>query len=224
MLIYSLEDFYKIKETQYNDQIFCIFINKDYFSNEEKFCTIILPTYKDLYSSIPHKKVSEINDTYDIREFFDTNPIEKIKIISNSEKIINNRYQNYAQELFSIINSKKKENKTDLLQQVIIKIVKAATQDEESKDNNSYPLFLKSLTKLEKRALNTLLHNGYLNEYGEGNVSITKLCADSEVSRPVFKNIFTKLKDYNIASIQNKGVNGTEIKILSQSLLKEKLI
>ena len=51
-------------------------------------------------------------------------------------------------------------------------------------------------------------------ENGEGAVSISHLTNTSGMSRPVFKSVLQKMKDMQIAEINNMGVKGTHIKII----------
>lgn len=78
---------------------------------------------------------------------------------------------------------------------------------------------LLNLTKTEEQALNIILQN--LNSDYEGNISISQLVQDSNISRPVFKNVIQKMKDSLIAEIDNQGVKGTYIKILNEDIINQ---
>lgn len=67
------------------------------------------------------------------------------------------------------------------------------------------------LTKTEFKALKILKTK--LTD-GIGSVSVVKLVEETDISRPVWKNLFLKLKDNNAAEITNNGVKGTHIKLL----------
>lgn len=69
--------------------------------------------------------------------------------------------------------------------------------------------FSSKLTKTENNALAAILAR--LNEHGEGNISISAIVEETGISRPVYKNLFTKLEKNNIAKINNQGVKGTYI-------------
>ena len=69
--------------------------------------------------------------------------------------------------------------------------------------------FSSKLTKTENNALAAILAR--LNEHGEGNISISTIVEETGISRPVYKNLFTKLEKNNIAKINNQGVKGTYI-------------
>lgn len=71
--------------------------------------------------------------------------------------------------------------------------------------------FLSTLTDNEKEAFKIIQRS--LPE-GEGNISISKLLLETPVSRPVFKNTLQKMKDSNIAQVDNQGVKGMYIKFM----------
>lgn len=71
----------------------------------------------------------------------------------------------------------------------------------------------KLLSKTEQKALLEL--KNYLPQ-GEGSISISQLCFDTKISRPVYKSLFQKLKECGLIEIKNQGVNGTYIKFISR--------
>ncbi len=77
--------------------------------------------------------------------------------------------------------------------------------------------FLKQLTNAEERAYYSIV-----KEIGaEGNITISKLVEKNSISRPVYNNLFVKMKENNVASIVNMGMKGTYIKILEPELKAE---
>lgn len=99
----------------------------------------------------------------------------------------------------------------EMVKTTILEIMKIAlTKTISTKD------FLHSLTDTEKEALKMLMH--YL-EMGEGVVSISQLVEQCNISRPVFKSTLQKMKDMEIAEINNQGMKGTYIKIIDGSFL-----
>ena len=70
--------------------------------------------------------------------------------------------------------------------------------------------FRNAITATELLALKSIINTiGY-----EGNFSIVKLIQSSGISRPVFTSINQKLKEYQMAEVENQGVKGTHIKFL----------
>lgn len=94
----------------------------------------------------------------------------------------------------------------DLVKQCIIEIMQIALTKTVSADE-----FLSTLTEAEQSALKYIMQ--YI-ENGEGAVSISHLTNTSGMSRPVFKSVLQKMKDMQIAEINNMGVKGTHIKII----------
>lgn len=76
----------------------------------------------------------------------------------------------------------------------------------------SYSSFIKCLSKTEIEAL-AAIQNHLV--YGTGNISIAKIVDETGISRPVWKNLFTKMEKNNIATVRNEGVKGTYIKMLN---------
>ena len=76
------------------------------------------------------------------------------------------------------------------------------------KSTNDTPI---SLTETEKNALNIILNKINFND---GIISISQLIEESNISRPVFKNLLLKLENNSIILVKNMGVKGTYIKLL----------
>lgn len=99
----------------------------------------------------------------------------------------------------------------ELVKECIIEIMKIAATKTISRDE-----FLAILTDIEKTALKVIMQ--YLTD-GEGAVSITQLTNENNMSRPVFKSVLQKMKDAEIAEINNMGVKGTHINIIDGAFL-----
>lgn len=94
----------------------------------------------------------------------------------------------------------------ELVTSVIVEIMKIAlTRTINEKE------FLDMLTSTEKTALKIIMN--YIDK-GEGVISISQLTNQYNISRPVFKSVLQKLKDMEIAEVNNMGVKGTQIKII----------
>ncbi len=99
----------------------------------------------------------------------------------------------------------------EMVKSTILEIMKIAlTKTVSTKE------FLHTLTDIEKEALKIIMQ--YL-EFGEGVVSISQLVEQHSISRPVFKSILQKMKDMDIAEINNQGMKGTYIKIIDGGFL-----
>jgi hypothetical protein len=62
-------------------------------------------------------------------------------------------------------------------------------------------------------ALKNLALAGIRDEIGnEGYVSVVKMIQKTNISRPVFTSLLSKLQTFKVAVVENKGVKGTYIK------------
>ena len=75
--------------------------------------------------------------------------------------------------------------------------------------------FLNKITHAEKRALSAIGEK----IKSEGYISVTIITKETSISRPVYTNLFRKLKEYNMADVSNKGVKGTYIKFINPELI-----
>lgn len=99
----------------------------------------------------------------------------------------------------------------------VIEILKYSFEDCQLKSSASKEEFYSKLTNAETRAYHSII-----KEIGdEGNITISKLVKDNNISRPVYNNLIVKMKDSNIANVVNMGVKGTYIKIIETQLKAE---
>lgn len=78
--------------------------------------------------------------------------------------------------------------------------------------------FMDRLTANEEIAFKAICSE--LSNEGIGNVSIVKLQQKTNLSRPVYSNLFNKMKEAGIATIENQGVKGTHIVLYSLDFLQ----
>ncbi len=78
--------------------------------------------------------------------------------------------------------------------------------------------FMDRLTANEEIAFKAICSE--LSNEGVGNVSIVKLQQKTNLSRPVYSNLFNKMKEAGIATIENQGVKGTHIVLYSLNFLQ----
>lgn len=101
------------------------------------------------------------------------------------------------------------------LQTDIFNIIKA------SDNSASIPAaadFIERLTANEVMAFRAVCNE--LSNEGIGNVSIVKLQQKTNLSRPVYTNLFNKMKEAGIANIENQGVKGTHIVLYTLDLMQ----
>lgn len=83
----------------------------------------------------------------------------------------------------------------------------------------TYHNFLNKLTNTEERALVAVARSIGV----EGNITISKLVDETHISRPVYNNLLIKLKENNVAEVNNMGMKGTYIKF-THTVLKAKIL
>lgn len=69
--------------------------------------------------------------------------------------------------------------------------------------------FYKALTENEKNAFIAIRETIGLS----GNISIVKMIQKTNISRPVWTSLLTKMEKFGIAQVKNQGVKGTYIEI-----------
>ena len=116
--------------------------------------------------------------------------LKNLPMLITSSEEINQHKERIADVVFRIVNKSFTETK------------KKMTKED----------FVNSLTKTEKKAFEFLLTK---LSNGEGVVSISQLILETNISRPVFKNLLSKMGE--VAEINNLGVKGTYIKIYNHN-------
>lgn len=72
--------------------------------------------------------------------------------------------------------------------------------------------FYKALTDNEKTAFIAIREAIGLS----GNISIVKLIQQTNLSRPVWNSLLTKMEKFGIAQIKNQGAKGTHVEIVKE--------
>lgn len=117
--------------------------------------------------------------------------------------------------MYPELDSPLRDRAIESLNNGVMEIIKFSLQDPMSEITKEQ--FFKQLTNAEQRAYYSIV-----KEIGaEGNITISKLVEKNSISRPVYNNLITKLKEYGIATVVNQGMKGTNIKILQPELKVE---
>ena len=80
---------------------------------------------------------------------------------------------------------------------------------------------LKILTSTEKKVLNFIIQD--FNGSAEGYIRVNQATEKYNISTSVFRTLFYKIKEYNIAEINSRGVKGTFIHFNNLYILKDLL-
>lgn len=90
-----------------------------------------------------------------------------------------------------------------IIKQIITRAIKNNANQEQE--------FFNQLTKTEWQVLSNILHLEF-NGAAAGYITVHQLTDKYKISTPVFRSLFYKLKEYNIADVMARGVKGTYIK------------
>ena len=184
---------------------------------------IYIPTKEDLYSIIPFYQEKQYDSTHvvliDIRDIINHIPDDikdVVNIFQSKNFFINPSYQDllldyckmYSNSILSLFlfgNFKKDNNFTKIISELIIKVIKFRNEEKEQSVN--FENFIISLTQTEKAALKII----YEIIGQEGYISVSQIIERYGISRPVFTNLFYKIKESQVGQIDNRGVKGTYI-------------
>ena len=215
----TIEEVYDAALTDYGKYLVCVYVDTN---DNNCFYAIIFPTYEQLLTIYPlidkYTQSQKYFKVTDIRivvgfdgEHFRTGYLEDLIEAANNSLIrINPSYQRaFDNFLYAYQNYE-----SSSFIKSYLSLMEKGTHIKEIKEQKTSNINIeKLLSKTEQRALIEL--KNYLPQ-GEGSVSISQLCFDTKISRPVYKSLFQKLKECGLIEIKNQGVNGTYIKFISR--------
>lgn len=194
---------------------------------------IILPKEKDIYSCLVPKPIKEGDSVciVDIREYFGLRSLDDAishESFQRADLLFNNSSLTLKNALYKDAFLKAKEKWTSKSQDMSLKTIsdfmrqvvdKFNGRDSTRNENELRTVFAATLTSKESR-----LYKDILDRYFEGgkktktDLVVTQVCIDCDVSRPVVRNLFTKMEKGKIANISSHGINGTSINFLIDNL------
>lgn len=215
----TIEEVYDAALADYGKYLVCVYVDTN---DSNCFYAIIFPTYEQLLTVYPLIDEYTLDKKYfkvtDIRvavgfdgEHFRTGYLEDlIEAAYNSLLKINPSYQHaFDNFLYAYQNYE-----SSSFIKSYLRLMEQGTHIKEIKEQETSNINIeKLLSKTEQRAFSEL--KNYLPQ-GEGSISISQLCFDTKISRPVYKSLFQKLKECGLIEIKNQGVNGTYIKFISR--------
>lgn len=215
----TIEEVYGAALADYGKYLVCVYVDTD---DSNCFYAIIFPTYEQLLTIYPlidkYTQSQKYFKVTDIRivvgfdgEHFRTRYLENLIEAANNSLIrINPSYQRaFDNFLYAYQNYE-----SSSFIKSYLKLMEQGTHIKEIKGQETNNINIeKLLSKTEQKALSEL--KNYLPQ-GEGSISISQLCFDTKISRPVYKSLFQKLKECGLIEIKNQGVNGTYIKFINR--------
>ena len=141
-----------------------------------------------------------------------------INSIVSPYKYINPKYKQYINDEFftylKLITFDKDEiiiNKVkNIIKNLILFNMKKISQEQE---------LLNILTKTELKVLEYIIKD--FNNKNEGDIKVSQATERYNISTSVFRTLFYKLKEYEVATIDSRGVKGTHIAFYNISNLKQ---
>lgn len=215
----TIEEVYDAALADYGKYLVCVYVDTN---DSNCFYAIIFPTYEQLLTiyplidkCTPDKKYFKVMDIRIVvgfdGEHFRTGYLEDLIEAANNSLIrINPSYQRaFDNLLFAYQNYE-----SSSFIKSYLRLIEQGTRIKEIKEQETSNVNIeKLLSKTEQKAFSEL--KNYLPQ-DEGSVSISQLCFDTKISRPVYKSLFQKLKECGLIEIKNQGVNGTYIKFISR--------
>ena len=102
----------------------------------------------------------------------------------------------------------------DLIDKGTMEILKKSFSELQEESSCSKEDFFNKLSSSEEKAYLSIV-----KQIGnEGNITISKLVKENNISRPVYNNLLAKLKENRVADVVNMGVKGTYLKITNSEL------
>ena len=215
----TIEEVYDAALADYGKYLVCVYVDTN---NSNCFYAIIFPTYEQLLTIYPlidkYTQSQKYFKVTDIRivvgfdgEHFRTGYLEDLIEAANNSLIrINPSYQRaFDNFLYAYQNYE-----SSSFIKSYLRLMEQGTHIKEIKEQETSNINIKKLlSKTEQKAFSEL--KNYLPQ-DEGSVSISQLCFDTKISRPVYKSLFQKLKECGLIEIKNQGVNGTYIKFINR--------
>lgn len=215
----TIEEAYDAALADYGKYLVCVYADTN---DSNCFYVIIFPTYEQLLTVYPLTNEYTQNKKYfkvtDIRvivgfdgEYFREGFLEDlIDAASDSLIKVNPSYQRAFDNFLYAYQHRKNSNFIESY----LNLMEQGTHIRDIKSQETSNINIeKLLSKTEQKALLEL--KNYLPQ-DEGSISISQLCFDTKISRPVYKSLFQKLKECGLIEIKNQGVNGTYIKFINK--------
>ena len=176
-----------------------------------------LPTEEELYN------ISFYQNTIDIRNLIDSALNMKSALfnsILSPYKIINPKYQDIINdEFFTYLKIIILDN-DDIIINKVKNIIKNLIENSINKVSKEQEI-LTILTKTELKVLKYIIKD--FNQQSEGDIKVSQATEQYNISTSVFRTLFYKLKEYQIAEIDSRGVKGTHIVFKNITILKNLL-
>ena len=188
-------------------------INQDILSNKP-ISAYYLPIEDELYNIVPHKELIDIRNL--IALALDKNSTLSDSLIS-SYRYINPKYKQYINDEFFIYLKLIIFDKDEIIIDKVKNIIKNLILYN-MKEISQEQQLLNILTKTELKVLQYIIKD--FNNQSEGDIKVNQATEQYKISTSVFRTLFYKIKEYGVATIDSRGVKGTNIVFKNISTLK----
>jgi transcriptional regulator of heat shock response len=178
-------------------------VYKEFEEENLKLYAIYLPSFTDMCKSSFFKKKIKGVHFIDIR-------LLNIENLPSYYIKVNPMYENLYQEYIANV----KDASSDEIKNHFVTFMYAILNHNSVK-KEELKKFLEGLSEKEEKAFDFIKNE--LSD-GAGIISISKMVEKTNISRPVYKNLISKMEINKIAEITNMGVKGTKIKIYNPAL------
>jgi len=128
------------------------------------------------------------------------------------EQLTNELVNKYAE-----VQSPRHDEATAALNEGVMEILKASFRPEINASTITKKEFFSNLTTTETKAYYAIISQ----IHDKGNITISDMVEKTSISRPVYANLLSKLKQYDVAKVVNRGSGGTDIEITQIELKNE---
>lgn len=185
-------------------------------------------TMKDIYNA---RRLLQFLDDYNINKPYteclvphDERVVELLWKMRKAENVEQSVINNKALELMERINKVETVRKQELtsneiegIDEVLTEIMRDSLLTDLGVDTPQVLLddILEELTHREKQAIKEI----FVRTGMKGRVSIKKLTEETELSRPVYQNVLSKLRENQIIRTKNRGQCGLEVEFLTPAIV-----
>ena len=139
-----------------------------------------------------------------------------IKKLFKAQNNLNSTFNNFVDYMIAHVSLEgegayTREERKQALVDFIANMINLA-EEEQTKEEK----FLQDLTSSEHKALASILKE---SKEGDCYLSISNLIALYHISRPAYTSLLNKIKDFKIATVENRGTKGTYINFFNKDYL-----
>lgn len=139
-----------------------------------------------------------------------------IKKLFKAQNNLNSTFNNFVDYMIAHVSLEgegayTREERKQALVDFVANMINLADEEQTKEEQ-----FLQDLTSSEHKALISILKE---SKEGDYYLSISNLIASYHISRPAYTSLLNKIKDFKIATVENRGTKGTYINFFNKEYL-----